>query len=1105
MIEKKTSSSDREDSSDPDESGSGEESGDDCISGTWTHTVERDANDVILLIDPVQHDSLQLAGDEMPRLVEQVRQEANMCLSEWDHDKSLVFWMRPVLVYGLQHVNAVRTRTNQSQISVRDFVSFLHFEAALFFYGVSPTMAFNNPSTFVLAASVSLPRKLYFEILGCLEQPRYVQAAYELDKGLMELERAVGEQYSKAWVKGKSVVAFDDNKLGFSGKMARLHGLVVRKIGDSFGPVQHSVCSVLTGVFLGAHVEMRGESVEDILGIVFRRLTRSELVSHIDLMGTILTKDRGYNTKVTSMFCLNHGADELGTRKREGNFAFTWGKKNAKDGQINVEMSGHPVARFAMLRPLPAVENRPTLRLHGLAWRANGRVVLLQTSAEDLGSFKWTYATRRKKEVPVVFRSKDDVGELGAAADTLVHEFKDGVVEVTLTQGTPDWFLARRFLLTSSIAGTLIKRWFREGLQVFVDSEQDQRASRTSAVALLSSVLGLQLQLGAPGAPGAPGTDGTEERRNRYKAAFMSRQFTLIALKQLCKQHINDSNPWHGNKEVLAAALANADVDPNTIGVGGKSMRQTILDSWYMRPLEKRALRIGSENESAIVTWLDGHLQRFARLRVIRVLAFGLVRHREEARKHVATSIDGLLILQRLGPEGEPEGAPFRMLAEFKTRSSADTVAAAKAVDASQGGKRFYSINAESAWDRFHRLVPDSSYRTQLAHHCSTTDEADVLYVEATQVAIIYAVAIKFPAAVRTAMWDVLHFPLIKLHIKTITDALENSMPFNRDTDVLGSLGLEPGYAVDDVTFRQSYLLWTKIMEKAATGTPFPPAAKIIPRLVDAWNNLKGGVDVFTRLTSHMEGAHPRLNMFGRLFLLHFQTALMNDHLVGRIADLLSELKTQRTSITNKFSSYKQLKDRLNTMRTLKDYLHALIPRFKDALEPIKGWEEPILTVAAAATAIDPGADGKPTRGYSIKGLRSIWNLGEMSSTRRHKRALEHTPTPLGGQVRCIICCCKCESETDNTHYRLGYRTSFGCHSCAVAAEKKQHSITPGVEGSPAKQVQPLPLCVRRNGVTRDCWAIHHSLAEYPHLECTAHETPKKLGPKQPQAPETLL
>ena len=105
------------DSSDSDESGSGEESDDDCISGTWNHKVERDADDVTFLMDPVQHDSLQLAGDEMPRLVAQVRQEAGMGgLSEWDHGKSLAFWMRPILVYGLQHVNAVRTRTNQSQI-----------------------------------------------------------------------------------------------------------------------------------------------------------------------------------------------------------------------------------------------------------------------------------------------------------------------------------------------------------------------------------------------------------------------------------------------------------------------------------------------------------------------------------------------------------------------------------------------------------------------------------------------------------------------------------------------------------------------------------------------------------------------------------------------------------------------------------------------------------------------------------------------------------------------------------------------------------------------------------------------------------------------------
>lgn len=100
-----------------------------------------------------------------------------------------------------------------------------------------------------------------------------------------------------------------------------------------------------------------------------------------------------------SAFFRSTGCHELGTRKREANFAFTYDEVKATQNQKYIEKKGYAGAYFAKKK----VEMRTAkVTLHGLAWRSYRRVVLLTTTRADIGSFRFhivkSKSTQRRRE-----------------------------------------------------------------------------------------------------------------------------------------------------------------------------------------------------------------------------------------------------------------------------------------------------------------------------------------------------------------------------------------------------------------------------------------------------------------------------------------------------------------------------------------------------------------------------------------------------------------------------------------------------------------------------------------------------------------------------------
>ncbi|EGZ22295.1 hypothetical protein PHYSODRAFT_385472, partial [Phytophthora sojae] len=87
-----------------------------------------------------------------------------------------------------------------------------------------------------------------------------------------------------------------------------------------YGPVQHSVVSLVTGIFLGGHIAARGESTVDIVRILQRSLCGASTESQIRLSGIVHALDRGYQSNAVNQQIFDAGSSIIGTHNVLVNF-----------------------------------------------------------------------------------------------------------------------------------------------------------------------------------------------------------------------------------------------------------------------------------------------------------------------------------------------------------------------------------------------------------------------------------------------------------------------------------------------------------------------------------------------------------------------------------------------------------------------------------------------------------------------------------------------------------------------------------------------------------------------------------------------------------------
>ena len=1040
----------------------------------WQRIYERSVTDLQLRYDPMRSLGLKVAEEEVPAVLSsiksalRVRSSASLSLSHL-----MNYWLYPFACHIKKYVNSVLTREGKRRKSSTAVYDFIQTELAVLVYNKSPTVLFDREYQREWFFPMKSRYAEYMDILNALDKPMKDHIIYEEDEGILEGEKLVQRLCRAAHVPGKSIIALDDDKLRISGSKCSLYGLAAKKIGNTFGPVQHTVASIITGICLGTHLEKAHQTVLECITLLFRGLSNKQLDREV-VIDNLITKDRGYNTKDTSLFCLARGADELETRKREANFPFTFNRKPHGE-QISIPERGSMGLYCAKLRP--EVKGRSTTVLYGFAFRRFGRVALLQTSKKEYKPFVWHYTIDHGKAAENNFvHELDGMHEAQReAADKSIQEFLESICRLTVCQGTPEWFLLRRFRLTSSISGTVCTKWFRLASEKRLGdlNDMDITHSFVDSIQLIAKVVGYQssANVGSTNNGDAVYTAGPleidEQERARKRLLFLRRE----ELRRLCKEHIDPRMSWNHNKPILVQKLLDVGFKVDMLQEPNEELEfsQLLHDIWFMRPLQRRLLQVGSKNEARVLSWLPSFCHRHnPTIQILKIVPFGLLANKKHG--FMATSVDGIAVFSC-------QTGVSSATIEIKTRATFESIAVARGTAGLHG--KWCEVDPSEDPKRFQELIPNRNYRQQALHHASVTNCRFVFFIEATVREIEYVVFLVFRRDLLSAYRDGVLCPIYDRYVKPMLERLTDSA---RDADPLADSGLSANWAVDSNTYIQSFLLWEKLnKEIQSKKEPLPPAVSILPAVVDAWNNLKGGVDVVSRILANVKDCHSRMGLHGRINLRFLHIILMNAHLTLRMAETLQEVPFG-VSWKAYFKSYHRYKNKLNSRRSFEQFLMLLYSKWKDMRSMPEEREGSYDEIEDSEENLRTSPWGKKNAYHT----RFWFNTGEMQSFRERSRSSshEHVPTRNTGVTagRCIVCCIRCATKSHQSggagERRLGYKTSNCCMECAEELSKRR-----GENGRPEKGI---PLCKRKRFGENlgTCFEIHHSRGAYPDLEC---------------------
>lgn len=1058
----------------------------------WKRIFEKDVDDIHIIDNGVDQYMLGCIDRELEGVVANIKEALGLELDSTPSMSDIFcFWLGDFCLKLRDHVNA----NGAPKFTDIDIVKFVHFEIAAAMYKTSPKRLFAFDKHYQSASSI-MSHGEYLAILRRLSRPKYKQDDYTFDRGIDEIEKFMSSKCRTCYIPQETIVALDDDKLSGNVRTLKKMELVCKKIKKNWGPINHAVVSVMTGIYLGGLLEKRGRSVAETVQYLCDDLADSRR-AHETVVKNLITKDRGYNTKVVSDLCLRLQARELGSRRKETNFPFTFGRTPTESQEL-VEETNHFVARWATVKV--NMENRAdTITLSGIAWRCDGRVALLQTSEKCMGAFHWTYDTSGVLPSPIV-QISSNCNHLETTAADHIREVRSNILEITQQQRTPEWFLLRRFRITSSVCGRIMAKWFKFGLDKYIDTIQNDRDIISESKDMVCDIIGFN--------QARPVTSAESRKRELLDKKKRTE------LVDICNQHkdlMRSRNLTVGSKkkaEIIDMILECPEIDIDVHDCESVSFDQILHDAWFMSPCASRSMDIGSSNEEVVLNRLKPFLVSHSPYTMQAITFLGLFADRQH--HWVATSVDGLAVLAP--KETEPFSATangFPVFVEIKTRSANKTVDEISRIDTLNGARSFYDVNIVEEPSRFHQLIPNRDYRAQVIHHAVTGKLNRVLYIESTTRRIVYAVLVHIPDEVHTSIYISFLNPLYYQFIAPLCQKLDK--PYNNSTQILRDMNLSPGYAGDELTYRQAYLIAAKLFARVIrNGKALEPASKIRPFAVGAWNRLKGGVDVYSRLISNTHGClHNTLPFIGKYMLRNLFTLLMNSHLTIRIFTVKRELDD--LPVSTRFSTFTAYKRRLNSIKTFDDFLSTALDIY---IPELYKWMER----KKRRPNIDPGAKNlnlkpivratKRRRNSSSRHQRQIWDAGSLSAFRKLGKSVSHVLANTSTRnerdndgavrkqkIRCIVCCELCATNkhgaSRSSKGRKGCRTSVGCRDCAVEAQRDSSFQTELLALCTLKRFSAFPDDEFQRYRDLTCWEIHHSSLPYPTLRCCTDNLPR--------------
>ncbi|KAI2505553.1 hypothetical protein MHU86_8889 [Fragilaria crotonensis] len=447
--------------------------GESSSSQGWTYLVGNKAPAVSISIDGVDLRLLEKARDEVPTVLDNIKRKVFGSKRYRDMSKVspgdfLKAFMDPQLLgYLKTFINANMT---SDPVSSSDIIAFIRVELMLSFYKVSPLMYFNpaNVANFpsstcgmsharyrcilqALNSKGNTPAQLPHLVCGTTSR-RHIPSATstgiwkppmshnrELATAMALVRRICAEV---AFIPGTTDIGLDDDLLRLRSRRVVLEGYShTNNPNKGLGVVHHGAVSNCTSLYCGGHVASRNESTLDCVKILLLSLSGASIESQIRLNRTNFFWDRGYGgiEGDVNSFAMAKGAVLVGTSRRMKSFPFTFDQRPGTSRRL-IQEKGTMAAYWA-------VKGTGRQTQYALAHRSGmGRVVLMHTTDEALGPGRYTLITRDGKNATIKYARDDDV----VIPYLLQSSSPPGVIMLTESQRTPEWFLLRKFRITGT-------------------------------------------------------------------------------------------------------------------------------------------------------------------------------------------------------------------------------------------------------------------------------------------------------------------------------------------------------------------------------------------------------------------------------------------------------------------------------------------------------------------------------------------------------------------------------------------------------------------------------------------------------------------------------
>ena len=278
----------------------------------------------------------------------------------------------------------------------------------------------------------------------------------EFDINISKAWKKIRQVCKIAFVKGSKVAA-DDDQYHLRSALSILFGLVRRRNPKKgFGAVAHGFVSILSRMFLGGHICSSDETTLDAFRQVFKEWCSDDESEDINLLMTTIVSDREYQSENFMAFMHSVNARTIGTHISRGFFPFASSSSNQKRKENeNVQVIEEVGASYCCWKERKVTVDGKSATCYVVGYRSGlGNVTFMHSTAENCGPGNYSLTVEdRGKRVTEIPQMRE-----GTSLHNAIH---NNLKILTYSQGSDDWYIARRFKFTGTIAYSAIKEYIR--------------------------------------------------------------------------------------------------------------------------------------------------------------------------------------------------------------------------------------------------------------------------------------------------------------------------------------------------------------------------------------------------------------------------------------------------------------------------------------------------------------------------------------------------------------------------------------------------------------------------------------------------------------------